>query len=241
MIPASLRDRFSSSGKTNVISMGLGTPSVETQTVSVAMPKASWAEPILADQDVDQMRPVETQDLRSRRLIDRRIETIADEKLPDLVPAEVLVKLPVESLQPKLKRREHVLVDRHAESDAKSLRVPVRQRRATIQILLPPTNLAKQVEQIVGVEQKSAADFSKNLPPGYPAIAVRGNLEGVVTLRLDVSDHGDVWRVEVVESSGHTVLDQAAMTAVGKWKGQPATQWGRPIASTEVLPIRFKL
>jgi len=105
----------------------------------------------------------------------------------------------------------------------------------------PPVETAVAVEQFAGLEEKTSADLSKNQPPGYPLEAVRRKLEGVVVLRLRINAVGKVESVEVIESSGHRVLDQAAIDAVAQWEGKPAKRWGRPIESIERLPIRFRL
>jgi protein TonB len=96
------------------------------------------------------------------------------------------------------------------------------------------------VQPLSGLDSPTA-DLSNNPPPAYPLEAVRRQLEGVVLLRLHVAETGAVSHVELIESSGHRILDQAAIDSVALWKGEPATRWGRPISSVETLPIRFRL
>ncbi|MCD0463310.1 energy transducer TonB [Roseiconus lacunae] len=96
------------------------------------------------------------------------------------------------------------------------------------------------VDQVVGVKQDKQADLSDNAPPPYPTEAIRGGLEGVVLLRLTISREGKVTNVQVLQSSGYSILDNAATKAVKQWRGRPATRWGRPVESSEVLPIRFR-
>ena len=100
---------------------------------------------------------------------------------------------------------------------------------------------AVAAEQTAGLDDKTPPDFSQNLPPAYPRQAIQDQLEGTVLLRLHVTDTGQIERVEVIESSGHAVLDQAAVEAVRQWQGQPAQQNGLPVATIERLPIRFRL
>jgi TonB family protein len=85
------------------------------------------------------------------------------------------------------------------------------------------------------------ADFSKNAPPPYPLEGILRRLEGVVMLRLSVNAKGDVVDLEVISSSGHKVLDEAASQSVIKWKGIPAKRFNHPVPSEEILPIRFRL
>ncbi|MEM6692542.1 MAG: energy transducer TonB [Planctomycetota bacterium] len=97
------------------------------------------------------------------------------------------------------------------------------------------------LEQDAGLEADRKADFSFNQPPDYPAEAVRQRMQGVVLLELKIGKDGDVLRVDLLESSGHEILDTAAIKAVLKWRGTPAKSWGRAVESTEILPIRFRL
>lgn len=106
----------------------------------------------------------------------------------------------------------------------------------------PPTERAIAVaEQFAGVEEKVSPDFSGNPPPTYPAEAIRGRLEGLVLLRLHITADGQMDRVEIAKSSGHTVLDRAAAEAVSRWHARPAKRRGQPVGSVEILPIRFRL
>lgn len=104
--------------------------------------------------------------------------------------------------------------------------------------LPPPVTMV--AVQIPNAEQKRA-DMSGNVPPNYPPVAIRNGYEGTVLLRLHVAATGQVERVEIIQSSGHGVLDQAAKRAVLTWRGQPATYLGRATTSVETLPVRFRL
>lgn len=113
---------------------------------------------------------------------------------------------------------------------------PVRRPRKLTkhQSVVPP------LPSVVGVDQQSA-DLSNNPSPKYPAESVRLRHQGTVMLRLFVDAEGRVDQVELVKSSGHHELDQSAILAVQKWRGQPATRAGVAVASTEILPVRFRL
>ena len=105
----------------------------------------------------------------------------------------------------------------------------------------PPTPTAIPIEQFVGLEKEASADLSINQPPPYPVDAIRLRLEGVVMLQLRITAEGTVEDVQLIQSSGHRVLDEAAIKAVARWKGEPAKRWGRAVGSVERLPIRFRL
>ena len=81
----------------------------------------------------------------------------------------------------------------------------------------------------------------RNAPPVYPPEAVANRWEGTVVLRLFVTAEGRVGRVEIVQSSGHAVLDGTAAGAVQGWQFAPATRGGYAVASVVRLPVRFAL
>ncbi len=87
----------------------------------------------------------------------------------------------------------------------------------------------------------SPPSFSGNAKPAYPAQAYRQGIEGEVTLKLFIAESGRVQRVDVARSSGHAILDAAAVEAVSKWRGEPARRNGQPVATVEFLPVNFRL
>lgn len=82
---------------------------------------------------------------------------------------------------------------------------------------------------------------SGNKPPRYPAEALRNRWEGTVVLNVRVRADGSVGRIELGTSSGHDVLDQAAIEAVGKWRYNPATVDGEPTECDAPQPLQFVL
>ena len=93
----------------------------------------------------------------------------------------------------------------------------------------------------VGNRELELPQLLENPPPVYPAGAVVDRLEGTVLLRVYVTAAGRVSGVEVAASSGHAVLDGAAVRAVRTWRFAPAERGGRPTAATVRLPVRFAL
>ena len=63
--------------------------------------------------------------------------------------------------------------------------------------------------------------------------------QGRVVLRMLVRSDGSVAQVNVVESSGSQVLDEAAVNAAVKWRFAPASRDGQPVESWAIIPIRF--
>lgn len=80
-----------------------------------------------------------------------------------------------------------------------------------------------------------------NPPPRYPRLARQRGWEGLVSLQVRVNALGEVEDVWVEGSSGHGVLDQAALTAVKGWRFRPARQGVRAISGVARVPIEFRL
>lgn len=90
-----------------------------------------------------------------------------------------------------------------------------------------------------GVEGPVA--LSSNASPRYPTEARRRRAEGVVTLALVVGPDGAVETATVGVSSGHPVLDAAALDAARTWRFAPGRVGGVPVRCAVTAPVRFRL
>jgi protein TonB len=86
-----------------------------------------------------------------------------------------------------------------------------------------------------------ALGSSDNPAPRYPSAARRRGIQGIVTLAVRVAASGLPVAVEVAASSGSTLLDEAALEAVRRWRFQPATAAGRPVEASLAVPVEFRL
>lgn len=77
--------------------------------------------------------------------------------------------------------------------------------------------------------------------PDYPASAVEDGVEGVVKLKVLVTETGSVAEVEVTASSGDRRLDAAAKECVRKWLYRPAIQDGKPRRVHTHATVEFEL
>ena len=77
--------------------------------------------------------------------------------------------------------------------------------------------------------------------PSYPRLAVRAGEEGSVLCRLHLDVQGSVVEVDIVESSGHDLLDRAAKDAVAGWRFEPRRVDGRPVTALVLHRITFRL
>jgi protein TonB len=78
-------------------------------------------------------------------------------------------------------------------------------------------------------------------PPEYPAAARRRGLEGETVVLMEIASDGTVSNATVAESSGWSMLDDAAIAAAKQWTYKPATRGGRPVASTQRVRFVFTL
>ena len=81
----------------------------------------------------------------------------------------------------------------------------------------------------------------QNPAPRYPPFARRRGLEGRTILEVEVLEDGSPGDLRVVSSSGHALLDRAALAAVKKWAFRPARRGGRAVRALVRIPVRFQL
>jgi protein TonB len=77
--------------------------------------------------------------------------------------------------------------------------------------------------------------------PTYPRVSLRLGHEGEVLLRIHVSHVGAILEIELIESSGHERLDQAALDTVRAWTFRPATESGVAVAGTLLHRVVFRI
>lgn len=85
------------------------------------------------------------------------------------------------------------------------------------------------------------ADYLQNPKPVYPPLSRRLGEEGKVVLRVRVSAQGMALSIDIKQSSTYPRLDEAARSAVEKWRFVPARQGDETIESTVLVPLSFAL
>jgi TonB family protein len=81
----------------------------------------------------------------------------------------------------------------------------------------------------------------QNLRPEYPRTAREAGWEGTVMLQVEILPDGKAGVVSVHRTSGHAILDDAALTAVQRWRFSPAMDGNFPIKTVVHLPVKFDL
>ena len=78
-------------------------------------------------------------------------------------------------------------------------------------------------------------------PPVYPASAKRKNQQGQVLVEVRLTAQGQQQELRIIQSSGVSSLDQAALNAVRGWQFLPELRQGLPVASRVQVPVNFTL
>ena len=122
----------------------------------------------------------------------------------------------------------------------KSQRVPDRSSEPTsTAAMLPGTQSDDTLS--VPVLKLARPLYKQNTSPPYPRKARRLGYEGIVMLKVLIDENGRVDDLTVLQSSGHTVLDRAASSAVKKWLFEPGTEGGIKKKMWVKIPVRFDL
>ena len=107
-----------------------------------------------------------------------------------------------------------------------------------------PSTWVDRIEmRLMGGVREDGDDFLKRVvsapPPGYPEVARKAGIEGVVRLQVRLKQDG---RIEVEKLlDGDTVLADAAIAAVKQWRGKPVAMDGKPVEVISTVKFEFHL
>ena len=100
----------------------------------------------------------------------------------------------------------------------------------------PPT-----APKLPGITAPVSIGASHSCEQRYPATAVRLNQQGTTIVRFTVNVDGSVSNVRVANSSGHEILDDAAIRCASAWRYRPAFENGRPVPAPWTTNVQWKL
>jgi protein TonB len=83
--------------------------------------------------------------------------------------------------------------------------------------------------------------YNTNPPPKYPRIAIKRGYQGTTELMVLVNMNGTVDDAWLFESSGYSILDDAALQSVRSWSFTPGKQGNQAIEMWVRVPVRFQL
>lgn len=91
------------------------------------------------------------------------------------------------------------------------------------------------------VVREARPAYKDNPRPVYPKRARRRGYEGTVILEVLVDRTGRVNELRVLTSSGHSVLDRAALKSVNGWLFEPGMVGDQKVGMWVKVPVRFEL
>lgn len=83
--------------------------------------------------------------------------------------------------------------------------------------------------------------YAALLRPPYPASEQRAQRGGVVRIRVTIGTDGRVRAVERVSATSDAFWAAAERQALSRWRFRPATLDGRPVESSKVLTLHFRI
>lgn len=94
---------------------------------------------------------------------------------------------------------------------------------------------------VLDAEPDYRADYLNNPRPPYPMVARRMGYHGKVVLNVEVLAEGKAGEVQLHQSCGYDILDNAALQTVKTWRFSPARRFGQPVTQWFLVPIKFSL
>jgi len=80
----------------------------------------------------------------------------------------------------------------------------------------------------------------RKVDPVYPPEAREAGIQGIVVLEATTDEKGNVVDVKVLRSES-SLLNEAAVEAVRRWKYEPVVREGKPVPMTFTVTVKFKL
>ncbi len=74
----------------------------------------------------------------------------------------------------------------------------------------------------------------------YPRAALNNDMEGQVKLRVKILQDGSIQKAEILEASGHSILDKSALRSILALNELPALPEGQKSVSV-IIPITYQI
>lgn len=155
---------------------------------------------------------------------------------PAPVPRKVAPEPKPAPVEPVAQPREEAPVEQASAPEPEPVAAP-----APAPVVAAAPVIAPSAPVIPDVEPDYKASYLNNPRPPYPFAARRMGLQGKVVLNVEVLAEGLCGQVSVHQSSGHEMLDNAALQTVKTWKFVPARQGGNAVTKWFKIPIQFSL
>jgi len=93
----------------------------------------------------------------------------------------------------------------------------------------------------VRIEAELDPRFASALQPQYPASEQRAQNSGTVRIRVTIGTDGRVRAVARVSATSDAFFAAAERQALNRWRFRPATLDGRPVESTKLMTVHFRI
>lgn len=93
----------------------------------------------------------------------------------------------------------------------------------------------------VRIEARADPRYADRLQPPYPASEERAGNEGTVRIRITIGADGRVKAAERVSATSDAFWRATERQALSRWRFRPATLDGRPVESTKLITVHFRL
>ncbi|GLS91071.1 hypothetical protein GCM10007916_21390 [Psychromonas marina] len=107
--------------------------------------------------------------------------------------------------------------------------------------LIPPAASASTAKQSAPKIVEKITFSARPAPIAYPHSAKRRNIEGIVLVEVWLDEQGKQTKQHIINSSGHQVLDKAALKGIRQWQFSRQQDSGQAIAYRVQVPINFGL
>ncbi len=166
------------------------------------------------------------------------------ETAPKAKPEPPPVKLqPIKKPKPKPKQRR--LTAKTPVLPKQEFAAPPPEAETEVDLEPEPVIEAPPPAQIQTGPVMLSSELSVSCPkltaPAYPSLSRRMGEEGKLVLRVELDETGRVDEARVVNSSGFTRLDNAALAAVKVWQCKPSLRNGQPVRAVALQPFNFVL
>ncbi|MBL4666962.1 MAG: energy transducer TonB [Sneathiella sp.] len=228
-------------------------PSVERIKVTILSIAAPVLEPVIIPTKKTRPQP---KIIQARKPITSKIivKEQAPEKIVLLKPKKLVQRLQTVPT-PRLILHKPVL-QKPVQETSKTIQKPLPEVKQAIKSppksAFEPVTPAKTQTRSVALETPIApgkgrdastvihnANYRKRTAPRYPRRAFELGQQGIVTLAALILPNGHPQSLKIEISSGHRLLDKAALSAVKRWEFEPLVRNGQKIQSWVRVPVRF--
>lgn len=218
----------------NVVSIEskiLPIPKASLLKIKLTSFKAAKPEPVKEVIEVQTPAPVKTKKVITKIKAE---EIIVKQEIKSKLKAEPIPKKIEQIINPKkavplITKKEEIIPNERVANETKSKKYPLR-----------TAALASNKKAIEGpTAEIKEATYRKQTPPSYPRRALELGQQGNIVLHALIKPDGFPAELKIIDSSGHSLLDKAALAAVRKWEFEPTSKNGVIIASWVRVPIEF--